>query len=200
MNARRFGGLVLASLAAVVLTTGCERARRESIDAAKSALEAAKSAGAETYVLQAYAEAEKVLAEAMKEVEIQNERSMFSRSYSEANQLLTKAKDLADEAKKRAEQKREEWKRDAEVAIEEAEAALVTAREATEKAGVAKRDALKGRLEEAGTVLFDAEKALKAGSFIDAHAKAEDATAWANEVSEASGSKETKRVGRTRMK
>lgn len=197
MNAKRARTFLLAPVAALILTGGCQRVPKESVEAATSALEAAKSAGAETYVKEAYAKAETMLEKATAEIDAQNGRSMFSRSYTEAASLLTRAKESADEARVLAEKKREEWKREAETLISDAQVALGSARDFVAKSKSAKRAALGATLERAGAGLVESEKAFESEHYVDAHSKAEEADALIDEVMEELGAapRETKRQG-----
>ncbi|HSF18015.1 MAG TPA: hypothetical protein VLK65_20930 [Vicinamibacteria bacterium] len=137
--------------------------------------------------MEAFTDAEKALAEAVAEVESQNQRIVPFRSYTEASRLLREAKDRAEEAKKQAEAKREEWKDEAETLIQQTQAALVTARSSVASVhGAAKRKQLTGTLQQAADLLFEAETLFKSGSYIEAHSEAEDAKANADEVAEES--------------
>ena len=186
---RRNRPLSAVCFTAALSTVACGGAPSNGIDAAKSAMEAARSVGAETYAIEAFTDAEKSLAEAVAEVEAQGQRIVLFRSYTEASRLLREAKDRAEEARKQAEIKRQEWKDEAETLIQQTQAALVAARERVENAHeAARRKKLTTALQQASDLLFEAETLFKSGSYIEAHSKAEDAKTYADEVAEESGS------------
>jgi hypothetical protein len=175
--------LGLATLVVALIGVGCARAPEQTIDAAQSALEAAKGAEAQVYAKESYDKAEKAFADAMLEVNQQNEAFVLSRSYSKASEMLDEARDRAVKAKEDAEDAREEWRQNAQSLMQEARSRVTAVEESAAKArGAAKRAELKSAAEKATEALFAAEKAFDNQKYIEAHSKAEDAKALADEA------------------
>ncbi len=82
---------VALAATALALLAACAQAPQPQIDAANSALEAARAAEAADYAPEAWTLAQDALNSAMNEVTAQNEKFALLRSYDQATQLLDKA-------------------------------------------------------------------------------------------------------------
>lgn len=166
------------------LTWGCARAPQKSIDEATSAFESAKQSEAAAYAPEALASAEDAYSEAMAEVEEQNQKIVFLRSYDRAEMLISTAREAAESATEKADARREDMKRYADSVIKVTQSTVVSARDAVKKLRRGKQEDLNVELETADASLADAEKAWKEGKYMAARDKAEDAKAKADEVLE----------------
>lgn len=176
-------GTVLTS----ILLLGCSRPPHDEVARAQSAFDAASRAESETYAPESFAAARKSLTEALAEVESQKRTPFFSRSYRRAKQMLDRAADRAHQAMAEAEKKREEMRIDSQALIREADLAVTSARKLAEWAEApsgASNDWNEG-VASAAANLSAAKSAFKNGSYLEAHARAEDAKARADEVNEA---------------
>jgi hypothetical protein len=166
-------------LFAVLGLTACAEPPQTSMDEATASLEEARTANGKGYAPDAIQKAEEAYAAAMAEVELQNDRNPFMRSYGKATELLTEATGDSNKAKEEAESRREEMHAEADGLIADVQKRFESAEVVTEQA---RRPEIKGTLEEAGTMLLDAEKASKAGDYLSAYEKAQDAQALIEEV------------------
>ena len=108
---KRFISL-FSTLLLVFLLSSCGEVPQADIDAANAALEAAKTAGADTYLPDQYNAAKKTLDNALAMVE-EEKSAMFS-NYDEAVVQLTQAKEAADKAAQDAPAKKAEVKAEVE--------------------------------------------------------------------------------------
>jgi hypothetical protein len=168
----------LLSLIALGLAS-CAEPPQAAIESATSALEEARTANGNGYAPEAFKKAEEVYASAMAEVESQGDRSFFMRSYRKANELLTQATEASNQAKKDAEARRQEMQAEADVLIKDVQKRFESAEVVTEES---RRPGIKETLEKAGAALFEADKAFKAGDFLGAYGRAQDAQALIEEV------------------
>ena len=102
-------GLLVFGLA-VVMMLGCAKAPQQAVDAAKAALEAAKTAEVDRYFADQYNAAYDSLSAALTEIETQNSKSAISRNYSKASALLASVTDTLNELMPQVEAKKEEVK------------------------------------------------------------------------------------------
>ena len=160
-------GLGLASCSA--------EAPRSVIDQATVALEQARSANEKGYAPEALDKAEEAYAAAMAEVETQADRLFLMRSYGTASELLGQATAAAKEAKEQAEARREEMQAESDTLIKDVQKRFESAEIVAEES---RQPDAKATLEKAGAALFEAEKAFKAGDFLAAYEKAQDAQAF----------------------
>jgi uncharacterized protein (UPF0332 family) len=170
-----------------IVGVSCTRAPRERIANAQAAVQAAERNEAELYAPARLSQARKMLDDALTEVGVQDAKWTFFRSYDRANDLLWETINLAHEASRRAASVREESKLNAEDVVRDAEQAVQSARKALANVygSESPRDEWQATLEAASSHLFEAEKAFENGKYDEAHAKAEDAKAQADEVAEA---------------
>ena len=159
--------------------SSCEETHQTAIEEAATALEAARAANGKGYAPEAFQKAEEAYADAMEEVESQNKRSYFIRTYGTSTELLRRATEASNEAKKKAEDGRQEMRAEADTLIKDVQKRFESAEIVVEQS---KRIRLKDVLEKAGAVLFEAENAFKAGDFLAAYEKAQDAQALIEEL------------------
>jgi hypothetical protein len=169
-----FGGLALG----VVLLLGCAGAPQKEVEAAQTALNDAKSTGAESYAAEEYSKAQESLAQANAEVEAQKGRFVLMRSYGRAKQLLRQAAQDAVAAKSAAEAGKVEAKSGAEVAIAAARLALdaAVAALATAPAGKDSRadlEIMRGDLDALKSTLGEADAAFGSSDYATAKERAE---------------------------
>lgn len=164
-------------LVAVLVLTTCSRPPNETIQRVSSAFDGLEAMKAKDYVTQSYQQAEQAYAEAMAEIEMQRQRSPWSRSYSRAGDLLSTAQKAMEQTTDQAEDRRDEVAREAADLIEEAKAMLESAESGLAKMeapGPKKRD-IRAKLENATETLREARNAFDSGDFLGARSKADDA-------------------------
>lgn len=174
---RFFKGLVLVAMVAAL--AGCAKAPDAELQAAQSALDAAKAAGAETYAPESLSRAEDTLAQAQAEIDAQNDKFALFRSYQRATELLAQAKTEAEQAQADAEAGKEQARREAQGALEQARTALDSATAALEtaprgKGAGADIEAMRADLEALTQSLAEAEAAFAAEDYLNAKSKAEE--------------------------
>jgi hypothetical protein len=101
------------------------------------------------------------------------------RSYGKASELLSQATEASNNAKKEAEARRQEMQAEADTLIKDVQKRFESAEVVTEQS---RRLGIKETMEKAGAALFEADKAFKAGDFLGAYEKAQDAQALIEEV------------------
>jgi len=156
---------------------GCAKPPQAATDAAKQALDGARSAGAGTYAAESLRAAEDSAARLETELKAQQEKTAFLRSYKKATELAGTAQLAAQKAAADADAAKEKAKQEAAVAIEATREALGQAKAAVEtlpktKAVQAARQPIEADIAVAETALADAESTLAAGKLADAKAKA----------------------------
>lgn len=173
---------------ALLVLAACARAPQQAIDNANEALEKARAAGAEEYAPEAWQLAQDDLKSATTEVQAQDAKFAWFRSYDQATQLLDKATKAADAAASKAASAREEAKNRAETAIAKAKVAVQAAQAALDKAPRGKGtradlEAMKADLETMTTKLDQAQAAFDAGKYLDVESSAQSVTEQANAIS-----------------
>lgn len=173
--------LVLALIALVA----CAKPPQQQIDAAKAALDEAKTAQADIYAPESLKAAEDKAAAL--DQELATQQSKFFKSYKVATQLTTELQDLAAKAKEDAVAGKEKAKADAEAAITAAEAAVTAANEALGKAPKGKGskadiEAMKADVAAAAQDVEAAKADMTTEKYFDAKAKADGAKAKADQV------------------
>jgi len=169
---------VLISYVGIVLAA-CGEPPQAAIEEATNGLEAARTTNGKGYAPEALEKAEDAYAQAMEEVESQNERSYYLRTYGKATELLTRATEASNQAKTQAEDRREEMRAEADTLIKDVQKRFESAEVVAEES---RRARLKEELEKVGSTLFDAEQAFKADDFLGAYEKALDAQALIEEL------------------
>jgi hypothetical protein len=183
MRAR--SGIAVLVLGLAISVVGCGAPPTADIDAAKSAIAAAGTAGAGDYAAASLKSAED--AQAALDAELKAQEGKWFKSYDKAKQLAADAKVAGEKAAADAAAGKEKAKADATQAIADAKAALTEAEALLAKAPKGKGSAadiaaMKTDLTTAGTTIADAEAALGNAKFLDAKAKAESAKGAATTV------------------
>ena len=179
---------VLSALAGVaLLSVACSKEPTEALNAATSALAAAKTAEAADYAPAALAAAETASAALQAEVKAQGEKFALTRSYAKAAELALAAKTAADAAAAQAVTGKEQMKTEATTlvagvrsAVEAATAALAKAPKG--KGTAADLEAMKSDVAGVEATLGDLDAALAGGQYKDAKVKAEAAKATLDKV------------------
>ena len=172
---------VLAVIAGLALfSAACAKEPTEALTSARTALEAAKTAGAADYAPDALAAAQTAAAALDAEVKAQSEKFSLTRSYTKTAELATAAKAAADAAAAAAVSGKEQMKVEATAlvagvrsSVEAAKAALAKAPKG--KGSAADLEAMKGDVTGVETSLADMDAALANGNYKDAKVKAEAA-------------------------
>jgi len=131
---KRFYALMVSVVVAAVGFTGCSKVPQAEIDAAKTAIEAAKKAEANLYSAEKFNQAENTLNTAVAEIEKQKSAFALTRNYDEALKQLQAATAGANEAAAAAAGEKEKVKAQVEAAQVEAQGALQQARDLLQKA------------------------------------------------------------------
>jgi hypothetical protein len=173
----RFGILTLV-LGLAVTMVGCGTPPTADIDAAKTAITNAGTAGAADYAAPSLKAAED--AQAALDAELKAQDGKTFKSYDKAKELAIAAKAAGEKAAADAAAGKEKAKADATQAITDAKAAVTEAEGLLMKAPKGKGSAadlaaMKTDLTTAATTITEAETALADGKFLDAKAKAESA-------------------------
>ena len=178
--------LLLVSLAAATLLTACAEKPDAQLSAAKVAIDAVVSEGAEKYSPEAMQSINRKLEEALTEIKAQNEVT-FS-NYSVAIFTLNQVKEEADVLKGKVAQRKEELKLAANTALGEAQSAVVEAKGLLEvapqgKGSLADIEAMKSDIVGMETELETVAPQIDAGEYIVATEKAHAVAAKALTIS-----------------
>ena len=122
---------IIISIFALFLIGGCSRQPLQEINAARSAVDAVISEGAEKYLPEDAKKINDALNKALDEVKAQDAK--IFRNYDKAKEMLAAVKTGAGAIAAKLTVKKEEVKKDAIAAIEDAKTVLDTARELLEK-------------------------------------------------------------------
>jgi hypothetical protein len=128
-------------LVTVLALTKCSRPPNDTIRTVTRSFEKLEAMKARDYVPRSYQNAEQAYAEAMTEIEMQQQKSPLSRSYIRAGDLLSKAKVAMEQTMNQAEDRRDQLAREAAGLIEEAKAAFASAESEADDANVSIVDA-----------------------------------------------------------
>jgi hypothetical protein len=181
-------GLVVSMVAAVLLSA-CASQPTEEINAAKGAIDAVVSDGAEKYTPDQLQSINRKLDEAMAEIKKQDSYT-FS-NYSLAKFTLAQVKEDAEALKVKLAQRKEELKTAADTALAEARAAVAEAKSMLEaapqgKGSLADIQAMNGDVAGLETELEAVAPQIDAGEYIEAtekaHAVAAQALTISNEI------------------
>jgi hypothetical protein len=169
-----------AALGVALLTFACASEPKQAVDAAKAALEAARTAGAADYAPEAFAAAETAMASLDAEIKAQSEKFALTRSYTKATELAAAATKAAEAATADAATGKEKMKAEATALIDEVKTAVTTTKELLAKApkgkgSAADIEAMKTDVAGIESSLADVDAAMAAGRFKDAKVKAEAA-------------------------
>jgi hypothetical protein len=179
---------VLSVLAGVALmSVACAKEPTDALNAAKSALAAAKTAEAADYAPAALAAAETAAAALDAEIKAQAEKFSLTRSYTKAAELATAAKAAADKAAAEAVTGKEQMKTEATTLVAGVRSAVEAAKQALAKApkgkgSAADLEAMKSDVAGVETALADMDAAIAGGKYKDAKVKAEAAKATLDKI------------------
>ena len=180
-------GVVLAVILAVGLLVGCAKPPQVDIDAAKSAIQQARSMEASEYAPDALRAAEDAQAQLEAELKVQEEKFALFRSYKKATELSATAKAAGERAEAAAKDGKQKTMDEASAAISGAKTALAEATDLLSKAPKGKGTqadlaALEADLQTVASTLADADSAFASQRYKDAKAKAEAAMGTINNV------------------
>ena len=179
---------VLLALAGVaILSVACAKEPTDAINAARSSMAAAKTAGAADYAPAAMAAAETAAAALDAELKAQSEKLALTRSYTRASELAAQAKAAADKAAAQAVTGSEQMKAEATTlvagvrsSVEAAKAAL--ARAPRGKGSAADIEAMKSDVAAVEASLAEMDGAIASGRYKEAKVKAEAARATLDRI------------------
>ncbi len=180
--------LGLFALAGIALfSVSCAKEPTEAVTAARTALDAAKTAGAADYAPAAFSEAQTALASLDAELKAQGEKFTLTRSYTKAAELATAAKAAADKAAAEAVTGKEAMKTEATNLIAQVRTQLETTKQLLAKApkgkgSAADIEALKSDVAGVEASLGEMDTALSGGQYKEAKVKAEAAKASLEKV------------------
>jgi len=192
---------VLPFVFVLVLMVGCAKPPQDAINAAMSAMDAAKPLASE-YAAGSLQSAEDAKAALDAELKAQQDKFALFRSYKKADELVADLKAKSDKAAADAAAGQEQAKNDATTAITAATTALTDAKALLEKAPKGKGtaadlEAMKADLTAAESTINDANTAMSATKYKDAKAKADAAaSSAANVVSQVQAAMAAKKVGK----
>lgn len=181
--------LLLVSLATATLLSACAEKPEAELGAAKSAVDAVVSEGAEKYIPEAMQSINRKLEEAQAEIKAQDDVT-FS-NYSAAKLTLSQVKEEADALKVKVAQRKEELKVAASAALNEAQAVVAEAKALLEvapqgKGSIADIEAMKSDVVGLETELEAVTPQIDAGEYVvateKAHAVATRALMISNDV------------------
>lgn len=196
--------LLVLGLALPLLGTGCASEPKSEIDAANSALEAARQAEAEDYAPEAMQIAEDAHAEMETELARQKEQFALGRSYDKARELATETQKASVEAADAARESKLQAGQDATTLLAQLRASLGETRAMLDnapqgKGSAADLAALRGDLGAVDVAVTDIEQAISAERFLDALRKGEAALENTNQTrAEIERAAEARRTARTR--
>jgi len=178
--------LLLVSIATATLLSACAEKPDAELGAAKSAVDAVVSEGAEKYSPDAMQSINRKLEEALTEIKAQDDVT-FS-NYSVAKFTLAQVKEEADALKVKVVQRKDELKTAADAALSEAQAVVAEAKALLEvapqgKGSLADIEAMKSDVVGLETELETVTPQIEAGEYIVATEKAHAVTAMALTIS-----------------
>lgn len=179
-------GLAMLLLVALV---GCAKAPQEAIDAAKAALEAAKSMEADRYAAEQFTAAQDTLDAALAEIDKQNGKFALTRSYGSAAKLLASATTTANAAKDAAVANKAKMQAEAQQLLADAQAAITAGKALLKKAPRGKEsraaiEAMQTDMTSIETMLSEANTAMSNGDYLTARDKASASLSKANAIAD----------------
>ena len=167
---------------------GCAKPPTEDIDTAKSAVESARTTGAEKFLPDNFKNVNDELSAALDEVKTQDGKFPLFRKYDKAKEMLVSVKSNAEKLSADTTAKKEELKKNAIAAMEEAKGAIDNAKAMLEKAPTGKEtqaeiEALKGDVKGLEDSLPDVQKAIDGEDYDGAVNKAKSIKEKADSVS-----------------
>jgi hypothetical protein len=179
--------LVPVLAGAALLSVACAKEPSEAVNAARSALEAAKTSGAADYAPSALASAESAQAALDAELKAQSEKFAPTRSYTKAAELAAAAKSASEAASAAAVSGKEQMKAEATTLIAGVRGSIDVAKQALAKAPKGKGtaadlEAMTADLAGVEASLGEMDAAVAAGNYKDAKVKAEAAKATLDRI------------------
>ena len=180
--------ILMMTILAALLLSGCQKAPTEQLSAAQKALEGARAAEADKYAVDELSQAQKSFDDASAEVTAQSNKFFLTRNYSKADQLLKAAQDRAQAAQTVAPDNKEKVKREVESLTTETDTAIKTAKAALLKAPRGKDtraelESMKADLDATTTALAEARDMYTKGDYVGAKASLTRGKQKAEEVS-----------------
>jgi hypothetical protein len=187
----------------LALLAGCAKAPQQAVEAAKAALETARTEGADRYVADQFNAAQDSLNAAVAEIEAQNSKFALTRNYDHAQKLLDGATATADAAKNAVAAKKEEVKAEAQNLMTEAQAAVgevktLMASAPKGKEGKEVLEQMQAELSGVEASLAEASNLQNSGDFIGARDKAKAALEKANGLKQELSDAISKKAGLSR--
>jgi len=173
----RLGILVLSLVLMTALFAGCAKEPTAELDAAKAALEAAKTAEADRYLAADFNAAQDSLNAAVTEIETQKSKFALTRSYDHAKNLIASALAAANAAKDQVAAKKEQVRQEVQTVLTEAQTTLAETKTLLKKAprGKEGRAALEAIQNDLTTIeqtsLAEVNTLLTSGDFLSAKDK-----------------------------
>jgi len=189
---------VMSFVFVLVLMVGCAKPPQDSINAANSALDAAKPMASD-YAPSSLQAAEDAQAALNAELKAQEAKFSLFRSYKKTDELTADLKAKADKAAADAASGKEQAKNEATTAINDATTAVTDAKAMLDKAPKGKGtaadlEAMKADLAAADSAIAEANTAMSSEKFKDAKAKADAAkTSAANVTAQVQAAMEAKK-------
>lgn len=170
-----------------LLSVACAKEPTDALNAAKTAIEAARTAGAADYAPDAFAAAETAATALDAELKAQAEKFTLTRSYTKAAELAVAAQTAAEQAAAAAATGKEQMKADATTLIAGVRGSIDAARQALKKAprgkgSAADLEAMTADVAGVETALGEMDAAMAADNFKDAKVKAEAAQATLDKI------------------
>jgi hypothetical protein len=174
MKNRIFAGITILGLT-TLLFTGCAKLPQTEIDAANTAVEQAKAAGAEVYVHDNYIALQDSLKGVM--VKIESEKSKFIKNYASSKEALAGVTQFAGEVKQQAETRIEELKVEIDKTIAEVKTLIEANRKLVLEApkgkeGTSALVAIKGEIDAIETSINETITMIEDGDYLATHHKA----------------------------
>lgn len=165
-------GILALGLVAVLLV-GCAKPPQAEVDAAKAALEAAKTAEVDRYLATEYNAAHDSLNAALTEIETQNSKSALTRNYSKAKTLLASATTMLNAAIPQVDAKKVEVKAEVDTLLVQAQEEMAATKKLITKAprgkeGRAALEAIQAELAACETSLSEVNAIVERGDFASA--------------------------------
>ncbi len=181
--------LTLAVVVVLSLVIGCAKAPQQEVDAAKAALEAAKTAEGDRYLPDEFNAAQDTLNAALAEIETQNSKFALTRNYGKAKQLLASALNLANKVGTDVAAKKEEVKAEVTQKVTDLSTAIEESKALWKKAPRGKEgreilEAMKSDIATVETSIPAVNALVEKGDFLAAKDKVNAALAKINSIKE----------------
>jgi DNA repair exonuclease SbcCD ATPase subunit len=177
-------GIMLIPITTLLMLVSCSRLPEDKVQTVTDSFHKLEDMKAKDYAPEAFKKAEDAYADAMEEIELQDEKFVLTRSYSKANDLLAKASEAVEQAKAKTEDGREEMQQEVATVLEDTKVNVKSAEDQLDKLKTksAEITRIRDSFEETSGALKEAEQAFDSGDFLNAQSKANDAKALSEEV------------------